>query len=271
MSIYSIAGDPLMPGSLLNGPRLPRTFGFIEAALDPDAALYLRRVEIVDGQPLEAGVKRAVSAFVRGCKADGIWAAIKASCLLCGARTLAGALVPLKGTAPTNNNFVSGDYNRATGLEGDGSTKYLNTNRNANADPQNDFHLCMYGGEIDIGMGRGGGDTGATYVNQINARVRSASAYTFGSTHAGPAALAVSRQSSTEFTLLLNGSVTTASQTSQTTLSGNIIVFGTTTLTGTFTAAKVGPIAFYSLGTSLDVGALGDRVTALVAAIQDAI
>jgi hypothetical protein len=56
--------------------------------------------------------------------------AIKASCILAGARTLAGALVPLAGAAPTNvGPFVSGDYNRKTGLVGDGSTKYLNSNR----------------------------------------------------------------------------------------------------------------------------------------------
>lgn len=271
MSIYSIAGDPLMPGSLLNGSRLPRTFGFIEAALDPDAALYLRRVESADGQPLEAGVKRAISAFVRGCKSDGIWNAIKASCILAGARTLSGALVPLAGNAPTNNNFVDADYNRATGLEGDGSTKYLDTNRNNNADPQDDFHLSMYGGDA-LAMGRGGGDTGATFVSSSNARVRSASAYTYGSPHAGPATLAVSRQSSTGFTLLLNGSVTSVSQASETTLAGNIVVFGTTSAgSDIFFAAAAGPIAFYSLGTSLDVEALGDRVTALVAAIQAAI
>jgi hypothetical protein len=48
------------------------------------------------------------------------------------------------GTAPTNFNFVSGDYNRKTGLVGDGSTKYLDSNRAGNADPQNSFHLSTY-------------------------------------------------------------------------------------------------------------------------------
>jgi hypothetical protein len=31
------------------------------------------------------------------------------------------------GTAPTNNNFVDADYNRETGLVGNGSTKYLDS------------------------------------------------------------------------------------------------------------------------------------------------
>jgi hypothetical protein len=90
------------------------------ATFDPDAAAYLRAVEAADGQALETPVKRAVDDFFRGCKADGTFSAIKAACLLCGARTLAGALVPLAGTAPTNNNFVDADYNRETGLSGMG-------------------------------------------------------------------------------------------------------------------------------------------------------
>jgi hypothetical protein len=48
-----------------------------------------------------------VNAFVKGCKADGIWSAIKASCILAGADTLAGALVPLVGAAPTNFNITN--------------------------------------------------------------------------------------------------------------------------------------------------------------------
>jgi hypothetical protein len=112
--------------------------------LDPDAQAYITAVETADAQALEPAVKTAINNFVVGCKADGIWNALKASCIMAGARTLAGALVPLKGTAPTNFNFVSGDYNRTTGLVGNGTTKYLNSNRNNNADPQNSRHLSVY-------------------------------------------------------------------------------------------------------------------------------
>ena len=98
---------------------------------DPDAADYIAAVEAADeaASPgvggLEDEVKAAIHAFVKGCKNDGIWPAIKASCILAGARTLAGALVPLVGTAPTNFNFVAGDYNRRTGLKGGSGPKYL--------------------------------------------------------------------------------------------------------------------------------------------------
>jgi len=96
---------------------------------DPDALAYLAAVAAADGAPVEVGVAVAVDDFFKGTKADGTFSAIKAACLLCGARTLAGALVPLVGAAPTNSNFLPGDYNRQTGLVGDGSTKYLDSNR----------------------------------------------------------------------------------------------------------------------------------------------
>jgi hypothetical protein len=92
---------------------------------DQDALTYLAAVEAADGGALEPATRLAVNAFVKGCKADGIWPAIKASCILAGARTLTGALVPLVGTTPTSFNFVSGDYNRKTGLKGGTGPKYL--------------------------------------------------------------------------------------------------------------------------------------------------
>jgi len=117
---------------------------------DADASAYILAVEAADeiASPgigvLEPATRSAINKFVVGCKADGTWTAIKASCILAGARTLAGALVPLAGTAPTNvGPFVSGDYNRKTGLVGDGSTKYLDSNRASNADPQNNHHYSV--------------------------------------------------------------------------------------------------------------------------------
>ncbi len=109
------------------------------------ANAYIAAVEAADGQSLESGVKSAFTDFIVGCHNDGIWSALKASCILAGARTLSGALVPLVGTAPTNANFVSGDYNRELGLKGNQSTKYLNSNQpeNTASDSINSFHLSI--------------------------------------------------------------------------------------------------------------------------------
>jgi hypothetical protein len=124
------------------------------AAYDPDAQAYITAVEAADTQSLEIGVKDAINAFVVGCKADGIWSAIKASCIMAGARTLAGALVPLVGTAPTNFGFVVGDYNRKTGLVGDGNTKNLDSNRLCSSDEQNNVHGAVYVSTRDTAAGR---------------------------------------------------------------------------------------------------------------------
>jgi hypothetical protein len=111
---------------------------------DEDAGNYIQAVETADAQALEPATRKAINNFVIGCKQDGIWTAIKASCILAGARTRLGALTPLAGTAPTSFNFVDGDYNRKTGLVGDGSSKYLNSNRSMQSDPANNQHVSVY-------------------------------------------------------------------------------------------------------------------------------
>ena len=114
---------------------------------DPDAQTYLAAVETADGQAIEGDVALAINDFVVGCKDDGIWDAIKASCILAGARTLAGALVPLVGTAPDNGSagfyqFVEADYDRKLGLQGSKSSPFpiLLANRLSSDDPQDNHH-----------------------------------------------------------------------------------------------------------------------------------
>jgi len=99
---------------------------------DADALAYITQVEAADGQPLEAKVKLAINRLVIRCKRDaspvsGIsnWDAIQNCGLLAGPRTLAGALIALKGENPVNYSFVSGDYNAIAGLKGNGSNKGL--------------------------------------------------------------------------------------------------------------------------------------------------
>jgi hypothetical protein len=253
----------------------PYAFG---AALDPDAAAYIAAVEAADSNTLEDGVKTAIDAFVVGCKADGIWSAIKASCILAGARTLTGALVPLVGTAPTNvsNLFVSGDYNRETGLVGNGSTKYLNTNRNNNADPQNNFHAAVYAttgstnASVYLGTGPITNETGATNFGRdgslVFSRARCSDAGV-GPTQTAVLLVGVSRSSSSSFTLRANSTSYTRSFTSQTPYNGNLNVFATTN--GSFPTNS--RLAFYSIGEALDLVLLDNRVTALINAFAAAI
>jgi hypothetical protein len=129
---------------------------------DADAQAYFTAVEAVSS--ITTANKNAVDAFVVGCKADGIWSAIQACCLLAGPDDLTGALVPLVGPAPTQVvAFASGDYNRTTGLIGDGVSKRLDANYNNNADSETDRHMAFWATEINSGGERAymGGAAGA--------------------------------------------------------------------------------------------------------------
>jgi hypothetical protein len=245
---------------------------------DSNALSYLNAVEAADGEALEFGVKVAVNDFVIGCKADGIWSAIKASCILAGARTLSGALVPLVGTAPTNFNFVSGDYNRETGLVGNGSTKYLDSNRNNNADPQNNYHFATFIGAassvgcIYIGSGVTTGEPGVSNVywdggNQVGFRNRTGN-IDFFSSGSPIGLLGTSRASSAAYTARLNGSNNTVTRASQSPFNGVTGVFAAPAKADLRTNAR---LAFYSIGEALDLAQLDARVTTLVSHIAFAV
>jgi hypothetical protein len=249
---------------------------------DTDASTYIEAVEAVDTQALETATRYAINDFVIGCKQDGIWSAIKASCILAGARTLAGALVPLVGTAPTNFNFVAGDYARKTGLAGDASTKYLDSNRNSNADPQNSYHLSTFPtttntvGTDRVYIGAGINETGTsaiwTRVSDVAIRFRSVTATTGLAIPAANNLVGASRSSSSQFTYRRNGSSETISTNSDGRINANIAVFASGLWSGGVPGAYANArLAFYSIGESLDLALLDARVTALITAFGVAI
>jgi hypothetical protein len=247
---------------------------------DPDAGAYIAAVEAADGQLLEFAVGKAINDFVVGCKQDRIWDAIKASCILAGARTLSGALVPLAGTAPTNFNFVSGDYNRKTGLAGNGSTKYLNSNRNNNADPQNSKHLATYctsvpsstayiisaGGFADNGNS-GIYRNGNSYDARVNVTASDAANGIVTNVLTTPAFLGVVRTASNVQKARVGTLEVSNSALSVSPFNGNIGVF----VSLPFTLPSNPRLAFYSIGESLDLALLDARVTALITAFGVAI
>jgi hypothetical protein len=250
------------------------------AATDPDAQAYLQAVEAADGQALEFEVARAIDNFVLGCKADGIWSAIKASCILAGARTRLGALTPLVGAAPTSFNFVDGDYNRKTGLAGNGSTKYLNSNRNNNADPQDSKHLAIYkSSNPTVGGGLIGTSIVANGTSWIfeaapgepassdTYRVNSSPSIALGnSIYPDIGFIGVSRFSSATSRRRYSGVTNSDSSTSQAPDATTVDVFRAATTQ--FTNAR---LSFYSIGESLDLALLDARVTTLIQAIDAAI
>lgn len=253
---------------------------------DADAVAYIAAVETADGQALETATRMAINSFVKGCKADGIWPAIKASCILAGARTLTGALIPLAGNAPTNFNFVSGDYNRKTGLVGDGSTKYLNSNRANNADIQDNHHLTCFLGATAPDTGSFIGSRTTTGFKIILPASPSISNGVLGRRMGANSALTdleiagnptgfhgLSRSASGAYTRRVATANASISATSETTTSSPNYVFALptafdNTTPSTFTATR---LAFYSIGESLNLALLDARVTDLINAFAAAI
>jgi hypothetical protein len=247
---------------------LPTFRGVLAGGFDPDAADYFARI-VADGSSITTANKFAVNAFVKGCKTDGIWSAIKACCLLAGPDDLTGALVPLVGAAPTNNGFVSGDYSRTTGLIGDGISKYLNSNRNNNADSQNSNHNSLYvtaSGTVGFtALGCGGINTGSNTLG-TGGGVRSRSSSLDTSITSPTGFFAISRSSASGFTVRAGGTNYPKTRSSETPANDNIAIFGNIQIGSAFSFSN-GRYAFYSIGEHLDLALLDARLTTYMAAL----
>jgi hypothetical protein len=248
------------------------------ATFDADAAAYLRAVEAADGQALETPVKRAVDDFFKGCK--GGWDVLGVEGLLHSLRgSHAGRCVGAAGgTAPTNNNFVDADYNRETGLVGNATSKYLNSNRANDADPQNDKHLAVYASTVGSGnqfyaASGVSGDTGlynesgTNFLGRIN---RNSISTVVSGAGSATGLIAAARTSSGTQQARAGGATVTSSNEPNTYVSENTGIFARIA-SGTGVNYSNARLAFYSIGESLDLALLDTRVTALVTAIGAAL
>jgi hypothetical protein len=248
---------------------------------DQIAADYIAAVESADGQSLESAVITAYQNFISGCVSDGLWPALKSSCILAGARTLSGALVPLVGTAPTNNNFVTADFNRKTGLKGNGTTKYLNSNRAHNADPQNNAHLAVNMSVLVSGTRYSIG----AHADACFSSILYGSGVLFPRIHNSTTSLSsqgvstlgfygVSRNAAANYVRRRpTANSATITHTSSAANSNNILVFGASQSDGTISSSNIfnGSLSFYSIGESLDLALLDTRVSTLMTALASAI
>ena len=117
-------------------PMSPRLLRPRASGVHPEAASWRTRV-VANGGSVSATTMQAVDRFCRDIDANGLRSLLWRVNPMAG-DNLSAALVPLyransssgavQGNATdTNDNFVSGDYDPASGLLGNGSTKRLNT------------------------------------------------------------------------------------------------------------------------------------------------
>jgi len=248
---------------------------------DADAIDYLTRMATADGAGVETGVATAVDAFFRDTKASGVFDALKACCILAGARTLAGALVPVVGTAPTNlpvaNGFVEGDYTRGgatPGLAGDG-TSYLDSGYAYPAALQNDCHISTFVTERpSVGLLAGYGDSlgSGTLIGMALCRVYNINTATFYPSDTTSVGLrAANRGNSASFVYRRASANETASIASTSVTHLNMAVFARQRNTLTPDSITNATIAFYSIGTALSLEDLDTAVTNLITAIGEAL
>jgi hypothetical protein len=174
---------------------------------------------------------------------------------------------------------VSGDYNRETGLVGNGSTKYLNSNRASNADPQNSFHMSIYRSSSGADKTLAGTvntpfDLIDTYGTSGRFRVflRSDTAVTSSASATNVSGfMGGSRTSSTAVNLRLSSATESFSgNTSSAPATNNIYIFARANVT-TPQLLSDSRLAFYSIGESLTLSLLDSRVSTLLTAIAAAI
>lgn len=255
------------------------------SGFDADALAYISEVETADGQQLENYILTAINTFVSGLKTDSVWADIEAACILAGARTLTGALKPLKGSAPTSYNFVSGDYIRFGGLRGNGSTKYIDSGRaNDAAGTQDDFHMAYYASiyrnsassaEVKIGCGltsATGSTSFRTATSNVprvsNRRCRNTTGDSYVTDEPYARFVGMSRDNASNFIGTTDETNPTLTRASQSPAAGNIYVFATNN-GGTATEYdSQSRIMFYSIGTATTLTSIRDRLFTFIDSIR---
>jgi hypothetical protein len=148
----------------------------------------------------------------------------------------------------------------------------LNSNRNNNADPQNNFHLSVYAstlGTAGYGIAQGSGESGTSMLG-LSANVHRSRSSAFTNINAAVGFVGHSRSQSTSFTHRAALSNTVVTIASQSPANPPLLVYARGTV-GSPQALADARIAFYSIGESLDLALLDARVSNLITTIGRAI
>jgi len=120
----------------------------------PETTNYLQ--DITDtGQTISVRSLQHVDKFVRDCKEAGVWSKLLEVLPFAG-NHLDAAVIKIKyvtSYAATAVNFVAADYTEATGLLGNGSTKYLNLLTAPNVLGTTNLGFATYNREATTGAG----------------------------------------------------------------------------------------------------------------------
>jgi hypothetical protein len=219
---------------------------------DTDASAYLNLVEAADSQPLEIGIKNSIHEFVLSCKQSGLWGSINNCFIFSGAKTLSGALVPLKGNSVSFHNFASGRYNRKR-IQGNG-TSYITLGGASST--LNNFHAASHKITSTGSSEYYFGDAISTTIPTINMRSegstkqKTTTLYTPTGGSAGERVgfHAINRNANGSYDIRYNRTSFTAAHAANPAYTSQTL---TLFKVGSNTPSTVG-LSFFSIGTSLD-------------------
>ena len=242
---------------------------------------------------LEEGVKLAVNRFILGCKRDEIWYSFTDCFLFVGPNSLNGVLkIALYGANPDDyytevsgsTGFLTSDYNRETGLKGDGVSKSIRTSRVNNTFPMSNHHRAAWVTEVGTGPIFAGGvsQVGSTYVDWIpgyggirhgfNTNIRATSGEDAISSSGG--FVGFSRNNKDFYEFIVPGESGIVNEPAQTPWLEPVEILGASIdQANNYQTISRGShrLAFYSHGASLDLNKLKRRVEILINEIQQAI
>jgi hypothetical protein len=116
------------------------------SSLDADAVAWGTAVTAAGGT-YSGTTLSALSTFIKSAKANSYWTKIVCFNPIAGNQLTAALIQYTSGSwaSATNHNFVNGDYTEATGITGNGSTKYIDTGLvPATSLTLNSTHLAIY-------------------------------------------------------------------------------------------------------------------------------
>jgi hypothetical protein len=143
-------------------------YGGTNVPTDTDGLDYLSRMATADGAGLETGVAGAIDRFIKACKTSDIWDSIRASCILAGARSLNGALVPLRDYGPElwddpNPSFIVNSDGSAGTWDAATNTMFNAAVSTSNTRPRFDWGTALPAGKTVRITGRFSGDVSHIY------------------------------------------------------------------------------------------------------------
>ena len=212
------------------------------------------------GDTTHVAYKQPLTNYISSLVALGgaYWDDMLSACSFVGVG-IQGVTVPLRSgmTVPTNNNFVAGDLNQLTGLEGDSSSKWINTNVNGASLLQDDASGSVY-----VMSGR---DTGANrYFEAQNifsllgnttgarGRTHSSTLSNLGTGTTVPALAGWSRDNSADFDYLVFGQSATTVLASTGISTNDIGIFANAAGQN----ASAARLAIYHVGPALNLATL---------------